>query len=232
MQKCLSLITKNFTFYLSNLFFLLWKFSISFHIENNFYFFLFFSTFFSGLPHSGADPHPIQSYVRNSKNYFFFTSLFDFSGFSLYQADVSLGSIHSSSLSSLSLSESVSSMATRRARIDATSWRFDCFWWRMSSRSCSTLRSLIPKSGGKGVVSDNKDVARQQLYHLESPASNRLERSRRRLARDSLVVQLCVTQHLRKKERNNEQPNTYRHNGHSTHHSQSALEDPHVNCWV
>ena len=81
---------------------------------------------------------------RNSENYFFFPSIFAFSCFSLYQADVSFGSIHSSSLSSLSLSESVSSMATRRARIDATSWRFDCFCWRISSRSCSTFRSFMP----------------------------------------------------------------------------------------
>jgi hypothetical protein len=43
----------------------------------------------------------------------------------------------------------VSSMATRRARIDATSWRFDCFWWRMSSRNCSTLRSFMPKMLGR-----------------------------------------------------------------------------------
>lgn len=92
-----------------------------------------------------ADPS-VPVLPRNSKNYFFFPSLFDFSCFSPYQAEVSFGSIHSSSLSSLSLSESVSSMATRRARIDATSWRFDCFWCRISSRSCSTLRSLMPKS--------------------------------------------------------------------------------------
>lgn len=69
-------------------------------------------------------PFPVDSdpvLLRNSKNYFFFPSLFAFSDFSLYQADVSFGSIHSSSLSSLSLSESDISMATRRARIEATS---------------------------------------------------------------------------------------------------------------
>lgn len=90
-------------------------------------------------------PASPPTFPRNSENYFFFPSPFDFSDFSLYQADVSFGSIHSSSLSSLSLSESESSMATRRARIEATSCRFDCFWWRMSSRSCSTFRSLMPK---------------------------------------------------------------------------------------
>lgn len=90
-----------------------------------------------------ADSDPVL--LRNSKNYFFFPSLFAFSDFSLYQADVSFGSIHSSSLSSLSLSESDISMATRRARIEATSWRFDCFWCRMSSRSCSTFLNFIPK---------------------------------------------------------------------------------------
>lgn len=161
LQKCLF----SFTFSYKKLFYvLLWNFSI-FH--NNFLnnFFLFHL------------PSPDSLLPRNSKNYFFLPSLFDFSGFSLYQAEVSFGSIHSSSLSSLSLSESVNSIATRRAKIDATSWRFDCFWWRMSSRSCSTLRSLIPKSWRN--LKTRTSWKFVKFYRLEFHALDRLARNRR-----------------------------------------------------
>lgn len=146
MQKCLFLYGdyKNFV-YLSNFFYFLFIVEI-FHFPHWRLQKLKLKRVFRYRMNQISFPEHYLPSVdpRNSKNYFFFTSIFAFSCFSLYQADVSFGSIHSSSLSSLSLSESVSSMATRRARIDATSWRFDCFCWRMSSRSCSTFRSFIP----------------------------------------------------------------------------------------
>lgn len=206
-KLCVFYVLQKLYFNLSSLFFLFLS------MENNFFhartkrtwviykFSRALSTWIFPTPISHSYPFPVPSdpvLPRNSKNYFFFTSLFAFSDFSLYQADVSFGSIHSSSLSSLSLSESVSSMATRRARIDATSWRFDCFWWRMSSRSCSTLRSFMPKSKNEFAVDFDGiwSVKCTNFYLRESHASSRLDCSRH-LAREPLEAPLYVMRCLK-----------------------------------